>query len=208
MEVERKFDVDDETPLPDWESVPGVASVGDPEVRELDARYFDTADRALARAGYALRRRSGGPDEGWHIKGPLQDGGRVELHWPLDARSRGGRRARCDPGSAVDDDGAAGAQLLGDADALGHSPASATRAPPTRSVQPTAASSRSSSTTGWMRPTSAPGWSGPGASGRSSSAAAAPADHEALFAAVEAAVHAVGGREAASASKLARALGA
>src|SRR5829696_8926726 len=83
VEIERKYDADDETPLPDWSDLPGVASVGVSEVRELDARYLDTHDLALARAGHALRRRSGGPDEGWHIKGPASDGGRLELHWPL-----------------------------------------------------------------------------------------------------------------------------
>src|SRR4051794_15937620 len=68
VEVERKYDVDDSTPLPSWDALPGLASVGEPEVRDLDARYFDTSDHALGRAGYALRRRSGGPDAGWHIK--------------------------------------------------------------------------------------------------------------------------------------------
>ncbi|WP_375384581.1 CYTH domain-containing protein [uncultured Microbacterium sp.] len=83
VEVELKFDADDETPLPDWSALPGVTSVGPPEVRELDARYLDTAELAMAAAGYALRRRSGGPDAGWHIKGPRVEGGRVELGWPL-----------------------------------------------------------------------------------------------------------------------------
>lgn len=58
------------------------------ELRELDARYFDTADRALARQGIALRRRTGGPDAGWHVKGPRQGDGRVELGWPLDSDGR------------------------------------------------------------------------------------------------------------------------
>ncbi len=83
VEIELKFDADDDTPLPDWTALPGVASVGVAELRELDARYFDTAEFALASAGYALRRRSGGPDAGWHIKGPRIGGGRVELGWPL-----------------------------------------------------------------------------------------------------------------------------
>ncbi|WP_345802290.1 CYTH domain-containing protein [Microbacterium sp. AZCO] len=88
VEVELKFDVDDATPLPDWTSMPGVASVSPPEVRELDARYFDTADLALARAGYAVRRRTGGPDAGWHIKGPREGDGRTEWHWPLGDEDR------------------------------------------------------------------------------------------------------------------------
>lgn len=84
VEIELKFDVDAGTPVPDWAGLPGVAAVSAGEERALDAIYLDTADRALARSGYALRRRTGGPDAGWHIKGPRRDdGGRVELHWPL-----------------------------------------------------------------------------------------------------------------------------
>ena len=83
VEVERKFDVDAGTAVPDWAGVPGVASVTAGEERHLDALYLDTADATLARHGVALRRRTGGPDAGWHIKGPLVDGGRTELGWPL-----------------------------------------------------------------------------------------------------------------------------
>ena len=64
VEVELKFDVDEATPLPDWSALPGVAGVGEPEVRQLDAIYLDSDDLALAHAGYAVRRRTGGPDEG------------------------------------------------------------------------------------------------------------------------------------------------
>ncbi|GAA1468046.1 CYTH domain-containing protein [Microbacterium thalassium] len=83
VEIELKFDVDEDTAMPDWSALPGVASVGEAEVRELDAQYFDTTEYALAHAGFALRRRSGGPDAGWHIKGPRQGLGRSETHWPL-----------------------------------------------------------------------------------------------------------------------------
>lgn len=83
VEIERKFDVESGAPVPDWTAVPGVATVSEGEQRHLDALYLDTADLALARRGVALRRRTGGPDEGWHIKGPLVDGGRVEMQWPL-----------------------------------------------------------------------------------------------------------------------------
>ncbi|MGP3535114.1 CYTH domain-containing protein [Microbacterium sp. RD1] len=84
IEVERKYDVDADVPLPDWSGLPGVASVGAAEVRELDARYLDTGDTALARARVALRRRTGGPDEGWHVKVSAPDG-RHEWAWPLEA---------------------------------------------------------------------------------------------------------------------------
>ncbi|MFC6324521.1 CYTH domain-containing protein [Microbacterium koreense] len=84
IEIELKFDVDAETPVPTWNGVPGVIEISSGEVRELDALYVDDAAVSLGRAGYALRRRTGGPDAGWHIKGPRgDDGGRVELQWPL-----------------------------------------------------------------------------------------------------------------------------
>jgi hypothetical protein len=86
VELELKFDVGAGTPLPDLASLPGIAAVSAPEPRELDSRYFDSEEYALGRAGYAVRRRTGGPDEGWHIKGPRDaEGARVELHWPLGA---------------------------------------------------------------------------------------------------------------------------
>lgn len=83
IEVERKYDAADATPVPDWSTLPGVARIGDAEVRELDARYFDTSDFALARARVALRRREGGPDAGWHVKASGAEG-RTEWGWPLD----------------------------------------------------------------------------------------------------------------------------
>jgi hypothetical protein len=92
LEVERKYDVADEVPLPDWAALPGVTSVGEPEHRELDARYLDTADGALGRALTALRRRTGGPDEGWHIKRATREG-KHETRWPLDD----------DPGPSTDE---------------------------------------------------------------------------------------------------------
>ncbi|MDR2293742.1 MAG: CYTH domain-containing protein [Microbacterium sp.] len=83
IEIEVTFDADTTTSLPDWSVLPGVHQVVGPEVRPLDALYLDTASGTLARSGVAIRRRTGGPDEGWHLKGPIIDGGRVELHWPI-----------------------------------------------------------------------------------------------------------------------------
>ncbi|GAA3775329.1 hypothetical protein GCM10022240_28750 [Microbacterium kribbense] len=82
VEIERKYDVDEATALPDWTRLPGITRVGEPEPRDLDARYLDTPAAALAHAGIALRRRAGGPDAGWHVKTPGVDG-RHEYHWPL-----------------------------------------------------------------------------------------------------------------------------
>ena len=83
VEVERKYDVDADTPLPIWTGIDGVDEATSGELRKLDARYLDTDDVALARAGVAVRRRTGGPDAGWHIKGPREGDGRLEIAWPL-----------------------------------------------------------------------------------------------------------------------------
>lgn len=83
VEVERKYDLEENASLPDWQDVPGVAQVSPAELRALDAQYFDTDGLALAHSGYALRRRTGGPDAGWHLKGPRTGDGRVEVQWPL-----------------------------------------------------------------------------------------------------------------------------
>ena len=82
-EVEQKFDVPAGFALPDLGGLPGVASVGAPEERRLSAVYHDTADLRLARARVTLRRRTGGPDAGWHLKLPAVDGARRELQAPL-----------------------------------------------------------------------------------------------------------------------------
>lgn len=198
VEVELKFDVEQETPLPDWTAVPFVASVAVPELRELDARYFDTADLDLAKAGYALRRRSGGPDEGWHIKGPRTGDARTEWHWPLTpddtvpaavreavakvvtdaalhpiARIRNARSAY----HLLDADGGVVAEFVDD-----HVIATDERAGIERT---------------WREWEMELGDAAP----------SDPADVAAFFAAVEVAVTAAGGRAAASDSKLARALG-
>lgn len=196
VEVERKFDADAETPLPDWTRLPGVAAVGAAERRDLDAHYLDTADLVLARSGYAVRHRTGGPDEGWHVKGPIGGAGRVELGWPIGgagptvvpdalraelshltdapllplARIENLRTAY----DLLDASGALIAEFVDD--------------------QVRATDQRANVVRAWRE------WEielGP----------AAPLDHDAFFRAVEAAVHAAGGRPASSASKLARALG-
>lgn len=200
IEVELKFDVDASTPLPDWSALPGVVEVGDPEPRELDATYLDTDDLALAHAGYAVRHRTGGPDEGWHIKGPRRaDGGRVELHWPIGpveeipdavadavstiaaasdfapiARIRNSRTAY----ALQDERGGLVAEFVDDRVAATDERAGVERT--------------------WRE------WEfelGPAAPG-------SRAEREVLLAAAEEAVRAAGGRDAASDSKLARTLGA
>jgi CHAD domain-containing protein len=83
VEIERKFDVATSFALPDLTGVAGVGSVAAPAERRLEAVYFDTPDLRLARARITLRRRTGGPDGGWHLKLPAAGGARRELHAPL-----------------------------------------------------------------------------------------------------------------------------
>ncbi|QEV18096.1 CYTH and CHAD domain-containing protein [Streptomyces alboniger] len=85
-EIERKYDVDGaDAELPDLSGVAGVGDVLDKGVVELDAVYWDTPDQRLAAASITLRRRTGGADEGWHLKLPvsLAQGVRDEVHEPL-----------------------------------------------------------------------------------------------------------------------------
>ena len=83
LEVEQKFDADASTPLPELHRIDGVAKVGEPAVHQLEAVYFDTQDLALAARRITLRRRTGGPDAGWHLKVPHSPGKRTEIHAPL-----------------------------------------------------------------------------------------------------------------------------
>lgn len=81
-EVERKYDVDDAASVPDLRGLPGVSGVSDAVLHHLEAAYFDTPDLDLARSSITLRRRTGGDDEGWHLKLPFGDD-RYEVHAPL-----------------------------------------------------------------------------------------------------------------------------
>ncbi|MFJ2151244.1 CHAD domain-containing protein [Streptomyces microflavus] len=82
-EIERKYEATDATRLPDLSRVAGVGRVVSRGVTELDAVYYDTADLRLAADSLTLRRRTGGADEGWHLKFPVATGIRDELHEPL-----------------------------------------------------------------------------------------------------------------------------
>ncbi|MFD3664569.1 CHAD domain-containing protein [Streptomyces sp. NPDC058659] len=82
-EIERKYEATGETRLPDLTRVPGVSAVVDRGVTELDAVYYDTPDLRLAADAITLRRRTGGDDEGWHLKFPVASGIRDEIRAPL-----------------------------------------------------------------------------------------------------------------------------
>ena len=95
LEIERKFDVDPDFRRPDLAGVVPGATAAAPVVYHLSATYFDTADGRLAAGKITLRRRTGGADEGWHLKlpgGPASSeaySSRLEVQLPLSA---GGER--------------------------------------------------------------------------------------------------------------------
>ena len=82
IEVEAKFAVDDSIAVPDLTALSAVESAGETAHHSLSAIYYDTADLRLTRAKVTLRRRTGGKDDGWHIKLPGSTG-RTELHAEL-----------------------------------------------------------------------------------------------------------------------------
>lgn len=86
LEIEQKFDVDDDFTRPDF-GAPGALTGGvtaAPPVRmHLSATYYDTPDERLAASNVTLRRRTGGTDEGWHMKLPAGQDARRELQVPL-----------------------------------------------------------------------------------------------------------------------------
>ena len=85
-EVERKFEAEPGSPLPDLSGAGGT--VGEAVESQLDATYFDTADAQLARHGITLRRRTGGEDAGWHLKLPAGQDERTEVRLPLGRATR------------------------------------------------------------------------------------------------------------------------
>lgn len=203
LEIELTFDVDGDTGLPDLSGLPGVAVVDGPERRALDARYLDVADLSLGRSGYAVRRRTGGPDAGWHIKGPKgAEGGRVETHWPLEAAEAAGDLAVPDAVASAVAEIAPGAltpiaRIRNDRDAYLLRDAEGGVLAEFVDDHVVAADELRGLETTWRE------WEfelGP-------AAPAAPAARADLLAAAAAAVAAAGGRPAASDSKLARALG-
>jgi CHAD domain-containing protein len=83
LEVERKFDVVDSTVSPSFDGLSAVSRVERSPSQQLDAVYFDTPDRELAAHRITLRRRTGGPDAGWHLKLPAGPDARTEVREPL-----------------------------------------------------------------------------------------------------------------------------
>lgn len=83
LEVEVKLAVDEGVKPPGISLVDATMSITSTTTHHLSATYFDTEDLRLTRAKTALRRRTGGTDDGWHVKLPGEGGARRELQVPL-----------------------------------------------------------------------------------------------------------------------------
>ena len=89
VELELKFDVPADladAAVPSFDGLAGVSGSATQPTQWLEALYYDTADLDLARHRVTLRRRTGGADEGWHLKLPGSadvTGARTEIRTPL-----------------------------------------------------------------------------------------------------------------------------
>jgi len=82
LEVETKFDVGAHTVPPCFDGLSAVTRCVTSAPQHLDALYYDTPGLDLALNRMTLRRRTGGPDAGWHLKLPA-GGARTEIRVPL-----------------------------------------------------------------------------------------------------------------------------
>jgi inorganic triphosphatase YgiF len=87
LEIEQKFDVEAGFTRPSFAGLAGTSAAA-PVLLHLSATYFDTPDGRLAASKITLRRRTGGTDEGWHLKLPEGSGARREVHAPLGTAER------------------------------------------------------------------------------------------------------------------------
>jgi len=83
LEIERTYDLPEGDDLPDLIGVGSIARTEHEEPFVLDATYWDTERYDLVAARVTVRRRTGGPDAGWHIKRSASDTVRHEQHFPL-----------------------------------------------------------------------------------------------------------------------------
>ncbi|QFS92475.1 CHAD domain protein [Mycobacterium sp. THAF192] len=86
-ETERKFEVVETTVSPSFDGLSLVSRVERSPSQSLDAVYFDTPGRDLARHKITLRRRTGGSDAGWHLKLPAGADTRTEVRMPLEGEA-------------------------------------------------------------------------------------------------------------------------
>ena len=83
LETEQKYDAAADFVMPDLAGLPGRTKATGRQRYYLSATYFDTEELDLIKNRITLRRRVGGPDEGWHLKLPVRKDTRQEIRTPL-----------------------------------------------------------------------------------------------------------------------------
>jgi inorganic triphosphatase YgiF len=94
LETEQKYDAAADFTLPDLSGLEGGAKAAGRQRYYLCATYFDTEELDLIKNRITLRRRVGGPDEGWHLKLPVRKDTRQEIRTPLSEGDNGTVPAR------------------------------------------------------------------------------------------------------------------
>lgn len=88
VELELKFEAPEPGVSPSFDGLAAVSRIEKLPTLQLDAVYFDTPGNGLAANRVTLRRRTGGSDEGWHLKLPAGQA-RTEIRAPLGAGAAG-----------------------------------------------------------------------------------------------------------------------
>jgi len=83
LETEQKYDATADFVLPDLAGLAGRTKATGRQRYYLSATYYDTDELDLIKNRITLRRRVGGPDEGWHLKLPVRKDTRQEIRTPL-----------------------------------------------------------------------------------------------------------------------------
>ena len=89
LETEQKYDAAADFILPDLSGLEGRTKAAGRKRYYLSATYFDTEELDLIKNRITLRRRVGGPDEGWHLKLPVRKDTRQEVRTPLSESDTG-----------------------------------------------------------------------------------------------------------------------
>jgi inorganic triphosphatase YgiF len=94
LETEQKYDAAADFILPNLGGLEGRTKAAGRRRYYLSATYYDTDELDLIKNRITLRRRVGGPDEGWHLKLPVRKDTRQEVRTPLTEGDHGTVPAR------------------------------------------------------------------------------------------------------------------
>jgi len=89
LETEQKYDAAADFIMPELSGLGGRTKATRRHRYYLSATYYDTDELDLIKNRITLRRRVGGPDEGWHLKLPVRQDTRQEVRTPLSVGDHG-----------------------------------------------------------------------------------------------------------------------